>query len=136
MAYFTATAGAVDFVSEGSTVYLSWNLIGMLFTIERSIGGGPWVQLSDTIQGSTAIDVINDTALASRGAGNEIVYRIKPTGSGVSWTLSNSLYLAGGIKIKVNGEWKTGTPWVKVGGEWKRAKKVCLKQNGSWLTAK
>lgn len=37
----------------------------------------------------------------------------------------------GGITIKVNGEWKHGTPYVKIGGVWKQGT-AYVKSGGSW----
>lgn len=40
--------------------------------------------------------------------------------------------VGGGVKIKVNGAWKSGTVYVKVNGEWVKADYVMIKQNNSW----
>lgn len=36
------------------------------------------------------------------------------------------------IKIKINGAWKSGKPWVKVNGTWKKATKAYVKISGAW----
>lgn len=136
---FTASAGAGNIVNFGDTVNLAWSDIAGtygVYNIERSIGGGAWVPLAEYVQGFLVTDVINDAAVASSGSGNEIIYRIKPTIPGASWTMSNTLYLSGGINIKINGTWKTGSVWVKANGEWKKGKGVYIRQNGSWVNSK
>lgn len=37
----------------------------------------------------------------------------------------------GSLKIKINNEWKNGTPYVRVNGEWKRAT-AYIRVNGEW----
>lgn len=36
------------------------------------------------------------------------------------------------MRVKVNGVWAQGIPYVKTNGAWKKAKKICAKQNGAW----
>ena len=40
--------------------------------------------------------------------------------------------IGGGVKIKVNGVWKSGTVYIKVNGVWRRADYIATKQNDSW----
>ena len=37
-----------------------------------------------------------------------------------------------GVKIKVNGVWKSGTVYIRVNGVWRKAHYVETKQNNSW----
>lgn len=39
-----------------------------------------------------------------------------------------------GIKVKVGGVWKSGTPLVKVNNAWKDVEKLLVKVNGAWQT--
>lgn len=40
--------------------------------------------------------------------------------------------IGGGVKIKVNGVWKSGTVYIKVNGVWRKADYIATKQNDSW----
>lgn len=51
-----------------------------------------------------------------------------------TWAQSSGYTLASAatVHVKVNGTWKSGTPFVKVNGVWKQASGVFVKSNGVW----
>lgn len=60
-------------------------------------------------------DIVRNKFYTNVGSG-EFLYEIEDTSS---------------IRVKVNGSWKTGTPYIKVNGQWKKGT-AYIKTNGSW----
>lgn len=67
--------------------------------------------------------------------GTSISYRVVARSSTNTRTIGDAtpaFNIGGGVKIKVNGVWKSGTVYIKVNGIWRRADYIATKQNDSW----
>lgn len=136
------TAGQGNYVAGGDTVTISWSgASGGLITgykIQYSKGNSGWTDLktvtSSATSGSTTDTVYIDSNLARSGAGKTLKYRVCALNGSLAsgYKESNTLYILGGMEVKTNGAWHTGSVWIKVNGSWKRAKRVWIKVNGTW----
>lgn len=67
--------------------------------------------------------------------GTSISYRVVARSSTNNRTIGDAtpaFNIGGGVKIKVNGVWKSGTVYIKVNGVWRKADYIATKQNDSW----
>ena len=139
---FTITAANGNYVSLGDEITLtasgaSGNITG--YNIQRNIGGSGWVDVyesyASTATSLTVTSTITDVSVLS---GSEVKFRIRAlNGSYASaYVESNTLIVAGGMNIKADNVWKTGSVWIKVDGVWKRAKKVWIKKDNVWTSSK
>ena len=137
---FTISAGYGNYVGLGDTVTLKWSGASGKVTgydIQYSRGNSGW-KTWKTVTGSTITDSFTSTDINTNGAGCAVKYRIRAVnGSYTSgWKESNTLYITGGMDLKVSSAWKTGSVWINVNGVWKRAKRVWMKVNGQWVNSK
>lgn len=137
---FTITAGNGNYVGLGDTINLSWsgasgNITG--YELQYSRGNSGWNDWK-TVTGTSTTDSFTDTNINVNGAGCAVKYRVRAmNGSYASdWKESNTLYISGGMDLKVNNAWQQGSVWIKVNGTWVRAKRVWIKQNGTWTISK
>lgn len=137
---FTITAGNGNYVGLGDTVTLKWtsasgNVTG--YEIQYSRGNSGWKAFK-TVTGTSVTDSFTSTSIAVNGAGNAVKYRIRALNGSLAsaWKESNTLYISGGMDIKVSGTWNTGSVWINVNGTWKRAKRIWIKINGTWQQSK
>lgn len=141
---FTITAGDGNYVALGETITLKWSLASGTVTyyeLQYSRGNSGW-KAWKSIAGTNTTDSFTSTDININGAGNAVKYRVRAVNAGSNysfpsaWKESNTLYISGGMDIKVNNAWKEGSVWVKVNGSWKRAKRVWIKANGKWVQSK
>lgn len=130
------TAGYGNYVGLGDVITLTWAKPSGTVTgyeLQYARGNSGW-KAWKTITGTSTTDSFTSTDINVNGAGCAVKYRIRAlNGSNASaWTVSNTLYISGGMDIKTSNVWKTGSVWIKVNGEWKRAKRVWIKVNGTW----
>lgn len=140
IATFTISAGYSNYVGLGDTINLSWSKASGTVTgyeLQYQRGNSGWKAFK-TVTGTTATDSFTSTDINVNGAGCAVQYRVRAlNGSNASgWKVSNTLYITGGMDLKVSNAWKTGSVWIKVGGTWKRAKRVWIKVNGVWQYSK
>lgn len=132
---FSISAGFSNYVGIGDTINLSWaGASGTITGYElQRMRNGVWSAWK-TQTGTSTTDSITSTDVSVSGAGKTIKYRVRAlNGSYASaWKESNVLTILGGIEIKANNAWKTGSVWINVNGSWKRAKRVWIKVNGVW----
>ena len=135
---FTITAGYGNYVGIGDVIRMSWtkpsgNVTG--YEIQYSRGEAPWASHPNLENIKT--NSWTDSFTASNRynlAGSAVKYRVRAL-NGVTasaWKESNTLYMLGGMNLKVSNAWKLGTTWINVNGVWKRAKRVWIKINGTW----
>ena len=136
----TITAGFGNFVGLGDTVTIKWSGASGVITgyqIRYKRGNSGWKDFktvsSSATSGSTT-DSFTSTDISVNGAGNAVQYAVRAMNGTLTsaWCYSNTLYMSGGMDIKVSGAWKNGSVWIKVNGTWKRAKRVWIKVNGTW----
>lgn len=141
---FSISAGYGDYIGLGDTVTLSWSGASGVITgyeIEFSRGNSGWKDYksvtSSATSGSTT-DSFTSTDIDVNGAGNAVKYRIRAMNGSLAsaWKESNTLTMMGGMDLKVNNAWQTGSVWIKVDGVWKRAKRVWIKVNNTWQYSK
>lgn len=137
----TATAGNGSLVSIGDTATIRWSgASGVITGYEwayRWYRDGAWESWSSsktvttTATSGTATQGVTSPASV---AGDKLQFRVRAmNGSlGSSWANSNSLEVAGGMRVNVNGAWKQGLAFVNVNGAWKKAQHVYVKVNGAW----
>lgn len=134
------TAGYENFVGLGDTVTIKWSGASGVITgydLQYSRGNSGWKDYksvtSSATSGSTT-DSFTATNIDTNGAGQAVKYRVRAKNGSLTsaWKESNTLYISGGMDIKVSNAWKNGSVWIKVNGEWKRAKRVWIKVNGTW----
>lgn len=138
---FTITAGYGNYVGLGDELTLTWSgVIGNVtaYDIQYNRGNSGWKDwwkgYPSTARSGSMKDSFTRTDIAINGAGCAAKYRIRArNGDNVSaWKESNTLYITGGMDLKVNNAWKQGSVWINVNGTWKRAKRVWINVNGSW----
>ena len=140
IATFTITANNGSYVALGETVTLKWSAASGTVTgyeIQYSRGNSGWKPYK-TVTGTSTTDSFTSTDINVNGAGCAVKYRIRALNGSLAsaWKESNTLYISGGMDIKVSNAWKTGSVWIKVNGVWKRAKRVWIKVNGTWMQSK
>lgn len=133
---FKITAGFGNYVGLGDTINLSWTKPSGTATgyeIQYSRGNSGW-KAWKTVTGTSLTDSFTATDIAVNGAGCAVKYRIRAlNGSNASaWKESNTLYIMGGMDLKVSNAWKTGSVWINVNGVWKRARRIWINVNGTW----
>ena len=141
---FAITAGFGNYVGLGDTVTLSWSGASGVITgyqLQYSRGNSGWKDyksISSTSTSGSTTDSFTATDIAVNGAGNAVKYRVRAMNGTLAsaWKESNTLYITGGMDLKVSNAWKTGSVWIKVSGTWKRAKRVWIKINGTWQYSK
>lgn len=134
------TAGFGNFVGLGDTVTIKWSgASGVIsgYDIQYKWGNNDWTDyksVSSTSASGNTTDTISNSNLNIKMSGTALKYRVRAKNGSLAsgWKESNTLYMQGGMDIKVSGAWKNGSVWIKVNGEWKRAKRVWIKVNGSW----
>lgn len=142
---FTISAGFGNYVGLGDEVTLSWsgasgNITG--YEIQYNRGNSGWkTWYSNYTTSATAVtmkDSFTATDIAVNGAGNQVRYRVAALNGSLksAYKESNALTITGGMDLKVNNAWKTGSVWINVNGVWKRAKRVWIKVNGQWQYSK
>lgn len=143
---FSISAGFGNYVGLGDTVTMKWSgasgaITGYEFQYSR--GNSGWktsnaLAVSSTATSGSRTDSFTSTDIDINGAGKAVKYRIRAVnGSYASaWKESNTLYILGGMDLKVNGAWNTGSVWINVNGVWKRAKRIWIKVNGTWQYSK
>lgn len=137
---FTITAGFGNYVGLGDTITLKWSAASGTVTgyeLQYSRGNSGWKPFK-TMTGTTTTDSFTSTDIGVNGAGCAVQYRIRALNGSLTgaWKVSNTLYITGGMDLKVSNAWKTGSVWIKVNGAWKRAKRVWIKVNGTWQYSK
>lgn len=137
---FNITAGYGNYVGLGDTITLTWTKPSGTVTgyeLQYSRGNSGWVAWT-TVTGTSKTDSFTATNIAVNGAGNAVKYRIRAMNGSLAsaWKESNTLYLTGGMDLKVSDAWKTGSVWINVNGTWKRAKRVWINVNGTWQYSK
>lgn len=137
---FRITAGYGNYVGLGDQITLTWSKPSGTVTgyeLQYSRGNSGWKAWT-TVTGTTIKDSFTATSIAMNGAGCAVKYRVRAVnGSNASaWKESNTLYITGGMDLKIANAWKTGSVWIKVDGVWKRAKRVWIKINGTWQYSK
>lgn len=119
-----------------STVTASDNK-AVAYKIQVSVNGGKsWIDCTDwtTLQPNRAL-TYTPTDYYSYPPGTVLTYRAaarSSTGSILVSKTYKSIVVGGGVKIKVDSVWKTGTVYIKINGVWKRAKYIATKHNGAW----
>lgn len=136
IATFTITAGYGNYVGLGDTITLTWSKPSGTITgyeLQYSRGNSGW-KAWKTQTGTNTTDSFTSTDINTNGAGCAVKYRVRSlNGSNASaWKESNTLYISGGMDLKVLNAWKLGSAWINVNGVWKRAKRVWIKINGTW----
>ena len=134
------TAGYGDFVGLGDTVTIKWSGASGVITgyqIRYKRGNSGWKDYKSVSSSATSgntTDSFTATDIDVNGAGNAVQYAVRAMNGSLAsgWCYSNTLYMQGGMKIKVSGAWQNGSVWIKVNGAWKRAKRVWTKVNGTW----
>lgn len=140
VASFTITAGDGDYVALGETITLKWSAASGTVTryeLQYSRGNSGWKEWK-SVGGTSTTDSFTSTDINTNGAGKAVKYRVRAVNGSYpsAWKESNTLYISGGVDIKVNGSWKVGSVWIKVNGSWKRAKRVYTKASGKWMQSK
>lgn len=142
---FTISAGYGNYVGLGDEVTLSWSGASGVITgyeIQYSRGNSGWKTWYSNYASSSGSGSIKDsftaTDIAINGAGNAVKYRIAALNGSLksAYKESNTLYISGGMDLKVSNAWKTGSVWINVNGTWKRAKRVWIKVNNQWVSSK
>lgn len=142
---FTISAGYGDYVGLGDEVTLSWSGASGVITgyeIQYSRGNSGWKTWYSNYSSSSGSGSIKDSFTATdigvNGAGNAVKYRIAALNGSLksAYKESNTLYMSGGMDLKVGNAWKMGSVWINVNGTWKRAKRVWIKVNGKWQYSK
>ena len=101
------------------------------YKLQRRINDGSWKDV-------TSYDTKRTYAPSDYFAyvpGTKVYYRViakSSTGDTATGDASPAIRIAGGVKIKVNGVWKSGTVYIRVSGVWRKAHYVETKQNNSW----
>lgn len=139
---FSISAGYGNYVGLGDKVTLSWSGASGVITgyeIQYQRGNSGWqssssLNVTSTATSGSKTDSFTSTDIGLHGAGCAVKYRIRAMNGSLAsaWKESNTLYMLGGMELKVNGAWKTGSVWIKVDGTWKRAKRIWIKVNGNW----
>ena len=137
---FTISAGYGNYVGLGDTINLSWSKPSGTVTgyqLQYSRGNSGWKDWK-TQTGTSTTDSFTSTDINVNGAGCAVKYRVRAmNGSNTSaWKESNVLYIMGGMDLKVNNAWQTGSVWLNVNGTWRRAKRVWINVNGTWQYSK
>lgn len=137
---FTISAGYGNYVGLGDTIDLKWlGASGNIteYELQYSRGNSGW-KAWKTVTGTSTTDSFTATDIAVNGAGCAVKYRVRAMNGSLpsDWKESNTLYITGGMDLKVSNAWKTGSVWINVNGTWKRAKRVYVKVNGSWQYSK
>ncbi|WP_458397836.1 DUF859 family phage minor structural protein [Anaerotignum sp.] len=137
---FTITAGNGSYVALGDTVTLKWSAATGTVTgyeLQYSRGNSGWKPYK-TVTGTSTTDSFTSTDIKVNGAGCAVKYRIRAVNGTLAsaWKESNTLYISGGMDIKVSGTWNNGSVWINVAGTWKRAKRIWMKVNGTWQQSK
>lgn len=122
----TASAGNGNYVAIGEPITVTYSgATGTItgYEMQRCINGGSWVAITSP-----------DTLLYDIKSGSSVKYRVRVKNGSLAsgWKESNTLYVSGKMKTKVNGSWVNGSPWIKVNGSWVRVKRVYIKVNGAW----
>lgn len=133
---FTISAGYGNYVGLGDTINLSWSKATGTVTgyeLQYSRGSSGW-KAWKTMNGTSTTDSFTATDINTNGAGCAVKYRVRALNGSLAsgWKESNTLYITGGMDLKVSSAWKTGSVWINVNGTWKRAKRVWIKVNGTW----
>lgn len=137
---FSISAGFGNYVGLGDKVTLSWSgasgvITGYELQYQRgNTGWKAWTTIKSTATSGSTTDSFTATDVSVNGAGVVVQYRIRALNGSLAsaWVNSNKLTMLGGMELKVNGAWKTGSVWINVNGTWKRAKRVWIKVNGNW----
>ena len=143
---FTITAGYGNYVGLGDPVTLKWSGASGSITgyeIQYSRGNTGWkssssLNVTSASTSGSKTDSFTATDINVNGAGCAVKYRIRAINASYqsAWKESNTLYITGGMDLKVSNAWKTGSVWINVNGVWKRAKRVWMKVNGQWVYSK
>lgn len=141
----TATAGNGDYVSIGDTATIRWSGASGVITgyqwAYRWYRKGAWEDWSSSKTATTTAtsgSATQGVTSPASVAGDKLQFRVRAmNGSlGSSWVTSNSLIVAGGMRVKVNGAWEQGIAYINVNGTWKKAQHVFVKVNGAWKESK
>lgn len=101
------------------------------YRVQRKVGNGSWTNVTGWIT-SRSYTPSNHFEFEP---GTSISYRVvarSSTGTTATGAATPAFNIGGGVKIKVNGVWKSGTVYIKVNGVWRRADYIATKQNDSW----
>lgn len=138
---FNITAGSGNYVGLGDTITLAWSGASGTITgyeLQYSYGNSGWQSWKTVTGTSTTVSFAGRTDINQTGAGKAIKYRVRAVNGTFTsaWKESNTLYMVGGMDLKVGSTWQNGTVWIKVNNEWQRAKRVWIKINGTWQYSK
>lgn len=137
---FTISAGYGNYVGLGDTITLKWSAASGTVTgyeLQYSRGNSGW-KAWKTMTGTSTTDSFTSTDIGVNGAGNAVQYRVRALNGSLAsgWKVSNTLYITGGMMLKVGSAWQEGSVWIKVNGTWQRAKRVWIKVNNTWQYSK
>lgn len=101
------------------------------YKLQRRINDHEWKDVTgyDTKRTYTPSDYF------AYSPGSKVYYRViarSSTGDTAIGDASSAIRIEGGVKIKVNGEWKSGIVYIRVNGVWRKAHYVATKQKDSW----
>lgn len=141
---FTISAGYGNYVGLGDEVTLSWSgasgsISGYEVQFSRgNTGWKTWQTIATRVTTFTMKDSFTATDINVNGAGCAVKYRVRAMNGTLysAWKESNTLYITGGMDLKVNNAWKNGSVWINVNGTWRRAKRVWIKVNNQWQYSK
>jgi hypothetical protein len=103
------------------------------YKIQRKVGTGAWADIPNVGWSTSRTYTPKDHFEFEPGT--SISYRVKArssTNTETTGAATPAFNIGGGVKIKVNGVWKSGTVYIKVNGVWRRADYIATKQNDSW----
>lgn len=97
-------------------------------------GTNTWTAYNKPGTTSTTCTYLNKTFKA----GETYKFRVRTLNGTLAsaWKESNALTFGGGINVKTDGAWRTGTIWVNINGTWTRPKQVWVKIDGQWIKTK
>lgn len=133
---------SLDYVSIGYTARFVWlvdggsdyNITGFQWGYRwyRQGAWGEWTASKSVSKSTRAIN--QPVTSTSANAGDKLQFRVRSMNNSYAsaWVLSNSLTVAGGMRVNANGAWKQGLAFVNINGAWKTAQRVYVKVNGVW----